>query len=87
MKDSKKPSRWATLDAAAAELRKLRKQAVEQRCDPYDHALVQAASTQLEKGNAVICVCVHCRQQGKTSITHTRDCCFSSNKTTHYNYD
>jgi hypothetical protein len=48
------------------------------KCDIYDHALREAAATRLRRGNSLICICVHCRAQGKGSILHTEQCCFSA---------
>jgi hypothetical protein len=50
------------------------------KCERGDHALVEAARTQLRRGNKLICVCAHCRQQGRTRINHTSSCCFAAPK-------
>jgi hypothetical protein len=52
------------------------------KCSRYDYALTEAARVALRRGNAIICKCVHCRQQGKTSIQHTAGCCFFPRKET-----
>lgn len=50
-----------------------------EKCSVWDAALKYGAGTMLKRGNAVICVCVHCRAQGRTpgELQHTPTCCFS----------